>query len=92
MSKLEIKTIPVAGSHRPVYRVFDGSDAVSAICGTYQFAEMLIDRIEKERLERSFVTRTCMCCKAQFQSEGRHNRLCNDCRKTSLDGCSLGCR
>lgn len=25
--------------------------------------------------------RTCLCCKAEFHSEGKHNRLCDRCRK-----------
>jgi hypothetical protein len=25
--------------------------------------------------------RKCMCCQAEFRSDGRHNRLCGDCGK-----------
>lgn len=32
--------------------------------------------IDKQRM-----TRSCMCCKKIFRSEGPHNRLCGTCRR-----------
>lgn len=29
----------------------------------------------------SFETRSCMCCKRPFDSEGIHNRLCSPCKQ-----------
>jgi hypothetical protein len=31
-------------------------------------------------------TRACMCCRAPFESEGIHNRMCTRCRAQSADG------
>lgn len=31
--------------------------------------------------ERAKTARNCLCCGASFPSEGKHNRLCEDCKR-----------
>ena len=54
--------------------------------GNYDQAMRFMERIEREaRIKK----RNCMTCGKKFASEGAHNRMCNDCRKTSIyDGAS----
>ena len=85
MSELEIRSLPVEGCRRYVYRVFDGNRPVSGICGNYLLADVRRDNIEAERNAALRTERPCMSCRRLFQSEGSHNRLCNDCGKASLD-------
>lgn len=40
-------------------------------------ADVRLRRIERERRSQQ---RACLCCGAQFESEGIGNRLCNPCR------------
>lgn len=32
---------------------------------------------------RTRITRPCLCCRRDFESEGAHNRLCQHCRRLS---------
>lgn len=42
--------------------------------GNERFSKPEMDVRARRRL------RPCMCCKAEFPSEGPHNRLCDPCR------------
>lgn len=48
-------------------------------------AEEWQTRLERED-EAGKRQRPCLCCRATFESEGPHNRLCKDCRRRSDDG------
>lgn len=36
--------------------------------------------LNRERARRENITRPCLCCQRPFESEGKHNRLCDPCR------------
>ncbi|NJS39823.1 MAG: hypothetical protein HC783_13310 [Rhodobacteraceae bacterium] len=60
-------------------RAPDGS-----LYGTYgtlnQAASIVGIRQKEDDAAARRMTRSCMCCKALFESEGIHNRLCGRCR------------
>lgn len=47
------------------------------------------DDTSKIRCERPTVRRACLCCSGQFDSEGPHDRLCQECRRQSRGTASL---
>ena len=59
-----------------IYGTYPGAAYARTICATRQGEE---DR--KARV----VTRPCMCCRAPFESEGVHNRMCQICRRLGSD-------
>jgi len=73
-------TLDVRGSGRS-WAVYHGDDRITGFLGNYNLAAMVAtSRERKLRLS----TRACLCCGADFQSEGAHNRLCNPCRRNPL--------
>jgi hypothetical protein len=44
----------------------------------------LLADLQRHKLRR---LRPCLCCRAEFESEGPHNRMCDVCRRRSaVDG------
>ncbi len=61
------------------WAVYDRTDArVSQQRSDKAMAEVDRDRLLAETAVRP---RACLCCGAEFASEGGHNRLCDRCRK-----------
>lgn len=54
--------------------------------GQHQKGVWAMDRTEIEAAAAVYRAsmRPCLCCRKPFQSQGNHNRLCNDCRLKSV--------
>jgi len=62
--------------------VFDGVKARSQPYQNAYCAEQAAERLERERKSSC---RPCLTCGELFRSEGRHNRMCRQCRRRSAD-------
>jgi hypothetical protein len=61
------------------FAVFDGATPVSGV-NSQAVAETIRDRLEREAAMPT-KRRACLCCRATFDSQGPHNRLCKSCRQ-----------
>ena len=62
------------------YAVFQGRKQVSGSVGYRWLAEEQRDKLIRQGKGRD---RSCMTCGKTFRSEGRHNRMCDGCRKSA---------
>ena len=60
----------------PVYEVVDRGGVVVATLSSEDLALRKIDTLARRARSRM---RPCLCCKALFESEGSHNRMCPAC-------------
>lgn len=71
----------VEGSGCAIY-VMQGRKAVAGPYHTYDLAEEARERAERKARCR---VRPCLRCRAEFESEGAHNRMCPRCRETASE-------
>lgn len=79
-TELRLKTVAECRSKGMTY------DETAAMLGmTSNGLQQWLCKWAGPRISASFrlSTRKCMCCRAEFQSEGAHNRMCADCRRDS---------
>jgi hypothetical protein len=73
---------------RKGYRLVDPAGVPQrAFYGSPERAQTACDAAQARtdaKLKRG--TRTCLCCRSPFESEGIHNRMCGRCRGQSADG------
>ena len=55
--------------------------------GCYHWMKPYQPPVKIRRKKPETTRRNCMCCNTEFDSEGIHNRLCDDCRRLD-DGLS----
>jgi hypothetical protein len=71
---------PIAGGY--VVLAPDGVRASEPVMFSTQ-AMLLRDKIQREADQRAKRgPRPCMCCETLFTSDGIHNRMCDQCRKS----------
>ncbi|HGG04494.1 MAG TPA: hypothetical protein ENK28_03465 [Aliiroseovarius sp.] len=71
-------TLDVSGTGRSWCVVTSDGTIVSRHFTCRDYAIMEIERLKQAKKARP---RNCLCCGAEFTSEGAHNRMCMDCRK-----------
>lgn len=62
------------------YAISDGSRLLPERFTNRDAARRWLERTMRE-MERQTVERPCLTCGRPFDSEGPHNRMCNECRR-----------
>lgn len=70
-------TLQVQGFSR-AWAVYDGQERISGYFGNHSLAA---DCMANKERRANIKIRPCMCCQANFESEGAHNRMCDKCRR-----------
>ena len=65
------------------YAVFNGNGL--RVSGFYHSEDRATTRLEKLVEGSAGDVRPCITCRAKFKSQGAHNRMCDPCRKRSMD-------
>ena len=68
----------VVGRVGRAWAVFRDGTRVSGLLQTAERAEQRRDAIRQAEARKP---RGCLCCGARFVSDGRHHRLCKQCRR-----------
>ena len=81
MSMGEVRAIRTPQGFR--HAVFDGAGRMQGKPSKSRAdaEEKLEVFLMREKARRDNVTRPCLCCLKPFESEGKHNRLCDYCRQ-----------
>ncbi len=65
------------------YMIFRDGKLIPGRYGNRDSATYRMGNIARRLAEAAMPVIPCLCCSTPFSSEGRHNRLCDDCRSMS---------
>lgn len=71
----------IEGTGSAIYVMRDGVEVAGPFHGI-EMAELRIDVLERKARCKM---RPCLRCRAEFESEGAHNRMCPRCRETASE-------